>query len=85
LDGAAEELLVAGLPCRQRNRAGCQPRSPKLLFSALTEFEQQTQFWRGTLHAQKNPYLEDKFFAALRAKKAQPASAPAADSAEASK
>ena len=40
---------------------------------------QQTQFWRGVLYSQKNPYLEEKFFAALRANKLQAAAAAAAD------
>ncbi len=39
----------------------------------LTRCFQQTQFWRGVLYSQKNPYLEDRFFASLRATKSQAA------------
>jgi hypothetical protein len=52
---------------------------------ALTEFSQQTQFWRGILYQQKNSILEDKFFAALRANKLQSAATPATGNTDTSK
>jgi hypothetical protein len=79
-------LLLACHAANETVQVACLALLPIASIFQLIQSFQQTQFWRGVLYSQKNPYLEDKFFAALRANKSQAAAAaPAATgSAEAS-
>jgi hypothetical protein len=64
---AANESVQVALLLSSRRTA------PVYISVVLTRCFQQTQFWRGVLYSQKNPYLEDLFFASLRATKTQAA------------
>ncbi len=68
-------LLLACHAANETVQVACLSHSPVHIVSPSS---QQTQFWRGVLYSQKNPSLEEKFFAALRANKTQAVAAAGA-------